>query len=271
MEHAGAGSRSKESTHTQYAEYQRQLPDDSILFPRDRRKLSETRDMLFYAMLLTNLSPDMKSIDICKRILPTGARFEHLLRDRAGILFTPVARCIAANSDDLRLVRRMKITVARRGFINGFFDFRSVLRSMVRHLHPYAPPERPKTASQLFRNAFQIMPGDYSHFRIGDLLLVDHANINEEALDRINRAMRWPVQAEEDPILDHPDTRPMFEAKVFCDLPPEHFDVICPLDGYVALISARFISPRWTWVGGREREFNSFLCPQCLARFGGEL
>ena len=110
--------------------YLRQVPDDSAAFPRDRKKLTETEDILFYAKLLSNLSSDITSIDIRKRAAPTGSQFEHLLRDRGGTLYTPIARQIIVSGADLRLVRRMKVNDAKEGFLDRFFGLREAVRSV---------------------------------------------------------------------------------------------------------------------------------------------
>jgi hypothetical protein len=115
--------------------YLRQVPDDSVAFPRDRKKLTETEDILFYAKLVSNLTSNIKSIDICKRATPTGSQFEHLLRDHGGTLYTPIGRQIIVSGADLRLVRRMKVNDAKEGFLDRIFGLREAVRSLIRALH----------------------------------------------------------------------------------------------------------------------------------------
>ena len=252
--------------------YLRQVPDDSVAFPRDRKKLTETEDILFYAKLVSNLTSDIKSIDICKRAAQTGSQFEHLLRDRGGTLYTPIGRQIIVSSADLRLVRRMKVNDAKEGFLDRFFGLREAVRSLIRALHPSAPAEGAKTSREFPGGAIErFEPDDQPHIQIGDLLLVDHLTIYEKNIDRMNSDMKWALHAEQDPVLDGIDNLPMAEERIFSRNPPQHFDVICPIDGYVTLAPVRYISPRWTWKDMCGRDFCLHVCPHCLAVFHREL
>ena len=82
--------------------------------------------------------------------------------------------------------------------------------------------------------------------------------------------MRWPVQPDDDdPILDHPDALPLFQDGIFSFSGlVGHFDVVCPVDGCIALSTARYVSRVWRYMDGRRIDLDIHICPQCLAIIG---
>ena len=166
----------------------------------------------------------------------------------------------------------MKANDAKEGFLDRFFGLREAVRSLIRALHPRAPTEGPETSKAFLRGAIErFEPDDQPHIQIGDLLLVDHLTIYEKNIDRMNSDMKWALHAEQDPVLDGIDNLPMAEKRIFSRNPPQHFDVICPIDGYVTLAPVRYISPGWTWKDMCGRDFCLHVCPHCLAVFHREL
>ena len=141
--------------HHRFEWYLKEVPNESVLRPRDNRKLYETRDILFFARLVGNLSPDIKSVDVCKRVLPDASRIEFLLRDHGGILHEPVTREIAVSTGDLRFVRRIKRDTVKREFIDQFYGFRADLRSMLRRLEGFVPVESPAAGIDIFRKTLE--------------------------------------------------------------------------------------------------------------------
>ena len=258
--------------HHHFEWYLKEVPNESVLRPRDNRKLYETTDILFYAMLVGDLSPDIKSVDVCKRVLPVAFRIEFLLRDHGGILYEPVTREVAVSTGTLRLLRRITPDTVRREFIKQFYGFRADMRSMIRRLVGFAPLDSPATGLGRYREPLELSePPSYPHIQFGGLLLVDYENIHEQAFAEMNSKLRWAVHTHDDPLLDRIDTLPLVGKNLFSGSRLDDFDAICPVDGHVTLTRTRCITPSWTWPRRFGRDYTAYICPHCLAYFGNEI
>lgn len=253
------------------------LPGVETYAPRDGERLGRGNDWMFKLMLCRNLAANRHQYHMVRECASCefirGREYVYLLEHINGYLSHPITleQVMPREIRTMNRIRAVRFLKTHCFPLSGY-ELRAGL-----YKYFFETPEKPQ--DELVHGIFGSKTRP--HLRIGRATIWPKKTDKFEVLEWLNASLVWPLQ-KCDPILDDWKGRskesffpptcstvcyplPIIERFFGFDrTPPDKYDAICPLDGYITTISAEYCSPGWTWSAKFGRHYKMRICPRCL-------
>lgn len=261
------------------------LPRNDTYAPRDGQRLGRTDDWIFALLLCRNVAANRHQYRIVRECgdlnFMSRDKYVYLLEHYTGELRHPMT-LERVTPREVQLMNEIRPDTLLKTHCRPLIGYQ--LRAGV-YEHFFVPAEQADFSDDPLFSFYK----DPARLRIGRLTIWPCEATKQSILEKLNARLTWPLQPEDRILEDwqrrlEPATRLKSDCSaitgvmpilsqffLFDQQAPDKFDALCPLDGYVKTISAKYRSPGWTWHLRCGRHHKMRLCPHCLRIMHEEL